>query len=74
MWPSEYMLHEHRKDMLRTAAEISLANEVRGERPSLIQSLIRMFNQTRLRRVRRSRPIAILPVAQPQCTPLRRVS
>ena len=72
MWPSEYMLNEHRKDMMRTAAEISLVNEARGERPSLIQSLIRMVNQLRLRRP--SRQIEIVPVAQPQCTPLRRAS
>ena len=77
MWPSEYMLQEHRKDMLRIAAEISLANEVRQERPSLIQSLTRVFNQLRFRRP--SRQIEIIPVpaklaVQPQCTPLGRLS
>lgn len=71
MWPSEYMLHEHRKDMLRIAAEIRLAREVRGERPSLMQTLMRVFNQIR---IRPSRQIEVIPVVQPQCAPLRRVS
>ena len=74
MWPSEEMLHEHRKDMMRIAAENTLAREVRGERQPLIPALIRVFNQLRQLRLRRSRQIEILPIAQPQCTPLRRVS
>ena len=71
MWPSEYMLHEHRKDMLRIAAETRLAREAGVERPSLIQMLARVFNQIRLRRPRQ---IDLIPAVQPQRTPMRRVS
>jgi hypothetical protein len=70
MWPSEYMLHEHRKDMLRLAAENTLAREVRGERQPITQSLIRVFKQIRLRR-----PHSLAPEVQPCPQPvLRRVS
>ncbi len=71
MWPSEVMIEEHRKDMMRIAAENTLVREVRGERQPLIPALIRVFNQLRLRR---PQPIEILPAAQPQRTPVRRVS
>jgi hypothetical protein len=71
MWPSEVMIQEHRKDMMRIASQNTLAREVRGERQPLIPSLIRVFTQLRLRR---PHTIEILPAAQPPRTPLRRVS
>ena len=77
MLPSEYLLNEHRKDMLRFAAENALVREAQGDHPSFIEKLTRMFNQIRTR-IRRSPQIEARPVAQPlvqpQCTPLGRVS
>ena len=70
MWPSEYMLHEHRKDLLRTADEIRLAREVRNERLTLRQ-IVAVFMQLR---IRRHRQIETVMIMQPECTPLRRVS
>jgi hypothetical protein len=72
MWATEYMLHEHRKDLLRTATEIRLAREVRSERWSLLKQIMAMFMQLSLRRNRRQ--IETVIVMQPQCTPLGRVS
>ncbi len=71
MWPSEYMLNEHRKDMMRIAAENTLVREAGAAPQPLIPSLIRMFKQLRLRRPRQ---IELTPVVQPQSRPLRRVS
>ena len=58
MWPTEYTVHEHRKDLERTAAEVRLACEVRlaNEVPTqrLTRWLVRLVNLIRFdRRFRR---------------------
>lgn len=43
MWQTEYMIHEHRKELLRVAAQVRLARLVRTERPPFTRWLIRVF-------------------------------
>jgi hypothetical protein len=43
MWQSEYMIHEHRKDMLRIADQARLARLVRAERPPITRWLTHVF-------------------------------
>ena len=58
MWPTEYTVHEHCKDLERTAAEMRLAREVRlaNEVPTqaFTHGLMRLVNLIRFdRRFRR---------------------
>jgi hypothetical protein len=36
MWPTEFMVHEHRKEMQRVAAQMRLVNSVRTPQPSMV--------------------------------------
>ncbi len=68
MWHTEYMIHEHRKDMLRVAEQVRLARLARAERPPLTRWLTRVFAVVR-------RPSMIEPVPCPQpCAELGRAS
>ncbi len=59
MWPTEYGVHEHRKDLERTAAEIRLVREV-STQPSHLLTVL--FNVMRMFRFRLRRP---QPIMQP---------
>ena len=59
MWPTEYGVHEHRKELERSAAQIRLAREVSTQPAS---RLTRLFNVMRMFHFRRRRP---QPVMQP---------
>lgn len=71
MWPTEYTVHEHRKELLRTAAQVRLVQQVRVERTPLMRWLTRVFVHFRLRR---PQPMNVQPAACLPATALRRVS
>ena len=74
MWPTESMIHEHRKEMERFAAQMRLIRQFEPERPHVTVThwLTQVF--ATLRRPRLARRIEIVPVVQPQCAPSGRVN
>lgn len=47
MWQTEYMIHERRKDLLRTAEQARLARVMRAEHPSVLRWFARVFAAVR---------------------------
>ncbi len=82
MWPTEYMVHEHRKELQRVAAQVSLVREASSAReaqPSrragwlAFAANARVFNA--IRRFRRPRPAVTAEAAPcPQTAVLGRVN
>ncbi len=69
MWPTEYLLHEHRKDLLREAAQNELAREAQMPRRRLLAAVSRLLN------FRRPRPVQTIErAARPQTVILGRVN
>jgi len=64
MWPTEYVVHEHRKNLERTAAEIRLSREA-STQPT--RWMIHARNLMRMFRIRRRRP---QPMMQPKPQPM----
>jgi hypothetical protein len=67
MWPTEYMVHERRKELQRVAAQVALEHE--ATRPQRA-GWMAVFSRIALR-LRRSRPIEIGELA-PRVTRLER--
>jgi hypothetical protein len=68
MWPTEFMVHEHRKEMQRVAAQVRLVNSVRTPHPSMVA---RWRNQViaSLSFFRRPPVIETQPITQPCLEP-----
>jgi hypothetical protein len=78
MWPTEYMVHEHRKELQRVAAQVGLARQARqGDvqrtRRSRLQVLFAAIMAS-FRRPRRIPAAATECAGQPQITVLGRVN
>lgn len=70
MWPTEYMVHEHRKELQRVAAQVSLVRSAQADpapQPVRVNRLLNaVFNAIRrLRRPERPRARAAAASALP---------
>jgi hypothetical protein len=63
MWPTEYMVHEHRKDMARIAAQMRLVREAATTHPRTTKR----WGWQVFAMLRRPQPSQPVTAAQTQC-------